>query len=63
MPEFTKIQYAEALAELTDCFLEKHGCFPLDNSRWKEAMSTAYMLIGQRNTEDRTKALAFIRKG
>lgn len=55
--KFSKIQYARALAELTDCFLEKHGCFPLDNPRWKEAMSTAYTLIGQPNTEARTARL------
>lgn len=50
---FSKMQYARALAELTDCFLEKHGCFPLDNARWKNAMSTAYTLIGQPKTEAR----------
>jgi|SRR6185369_5811494 len=54
---FTSTQYARALAELTDCFLEKHGCFPLDNARWKEAMSTAYTLIGQPNTQARETLL------
>lgn len=55
---FTAEQYARALAELTDCFLEKHGCFPLDNPRWKEAMSTAYTLIGQPKTQARMDAFA-----
>lgn len=54
--KFSADQYARALAELTDCFLERHGCFPLDNPRWKEAMSSAYTLIGQPKTQARVDA-------
>lgn len=46
-----------ALAALTDAFLEKHGCFPLDNAGWKAAMAEAYELVGQPNTIGRTAAL------
>lgn len=46
-----------ALARLTDSFLEKHGCFPLDNAKWKAAMTEAYALVGQPNTPQREAAL------
>jgi hypothetical protein len=46
-----------ALAALTDAFLERHGCFPLDNAGWKAAMADAYGLIGQPNTIGRSAAL------
>lgn len=47
-----------ALARLTDSFLECHGCFPLDNAKWKAAMTEAYALVGQPNTPARSSALA-----
>jgi hypothetical protein len=47
-----------ALADLVDAFLERHGCFPLDNPKWKSAMTEAYDLIGQPNTPDRIAKLA-----
>lgn len=50
-------RYAKALAELTDCFLERHGCFPLDNARWKAAMQRAYDLVGQPNTPARETSM------
>lgn len=58
-------QMAQALADLTDAFLELNGCFPLDEytpalKRRKEAMSRAYDLIGQPNTPDRDAKLALL---
>lgn len=47
-----------ALAELTDCFLEKHGCFPLDNARWNAAMTEAYRLIGNPHGAERATLVA-----
>lgn len=47
-----------ALAELTNCFLEKHGCFPLDNPRWNAAMKEAYRLIGNPYSGNRVMAMA-----
>lgn len=47
-----------ALAELTDCFLEKHGCFPLDNPRWNSAMTEAYRLIGNPHGPERATLVA-----
>lgn len=49
---------ANALADLTDCFLEKHGCFPIDNKRWNAAMVEAYALIGQPGTHSRTDKMS-----
>jgi hypothetical protein len=57
----SEARLAKALADLTDCFLEKHGCFPLDNPRWKAAMSEAYALIGQPGTPQRTELIALRR--
>lgn len=56
----TEMRLKLALARLTDSFLEKHGCFPLDNAKWRAAMTEAYALIGQPNTPARTAALAEI---
>lgn len=43
-----------ALAGVTDAFLDRHGCFPLDNKAWKAAMTEAYRIVGQPHTADRT---------
>jgi deoxyribodipyrimidine photolyase-like uncharacterized protein len=52
-----------ALADLTDAFLSRHGCFPLDQTNddqklWHRAMSRAYEIVGQPNTQARAIAVA-----
>lgn len=52
----------QALAGLTDAFLSRHGCFPIDlttpdQRQWHNAMSAAYTLVGQPNTPERNQAL------
>lgn len=52
----------EALADLTDAFLSRHGCFPIDQTNdkerhWHRAMTRAYELVGQPNTPERQAAL------
>ena len=55
---------AEALADLTDAFISRHGgSFPLDKvtddqKHWNRAMSRAYELVGQPGTPDRDAKLA-----
>lgn len=58
MPTPYELRLLTALARVTDSFLEKHGCFPLDNAKWKAAMTEAYALVGQPNTPARTAALS-----
>lgn len=67
-PIMPKIQAANAelwlaLAELTDCFLERHRCFPLDNPRWKAAMTEAYRLVGRPGTTAREVACSGVMNG
>ena len=50
------------LAMLTDAFLSRHGCFPLDRAtpeqrEWNQAMTLAYALVGQPGTMMRTMAV------
>ncbi len=58
-----------ALILLTDAFLSRHGCFPLDvntpeQREWHQAMSIAYSLVGPPGSMMRTAALrAGIRDG
>lgn len=52
-----------ALANMTDAFLNRHGCFPLDKTNdkerhWCAAMSEAYRLVGQPDTPARAAALS-----
>lgn len=59
----TKQDLVLALADLTDAFLSRHGCFPLDEvtpeqRQWKSAMARAYELVGQPDTIERRTALA-----
>lgn len=51
-----------ALADLTDAFLDKHGCFPLDNPQWRAAMTAAYLLVGQPNTPKRESTIQRLRE-
>lgn len=51
-----------ALADLTDAFLSRHGCFPLDiateeQRHWRRAMERAYELVGQPDTDARARAI------
>jgi hypothetical protein len=48
--EPTKEQALLVLAEVVDAFIERHGCFPLDNGRWRETMSKAYRMVGEPNS-------------
>ncbi len=53
----------EALADLTDAFLSRHGCFPVDQTNdkerhWHRAMKRAYGIVGQPNTLNREIALS-----
>lgn len=50
-----ELELEQALANLTDVFLECYGSFPLDNHKWRDVMKEAYRLIGQPNTPDRTR--------
>lgn len=70
MPDttLTSAELAEALANLTDAFLLRHGCFPLDRTTPAEkvindAMSEAYRLIGQPATPERDRKLSLARAG
>lgn len=50
------------LAMLTDAFLSRHGCFPLDKvtpeqREWNQAMTLAYSLVGQPGSMMRTMAM------
>jgi hypothetical protein len=50
----------KALADLTDAFLTRHRCFPLDRvtevqRQWNEAMVKAYAIVGQPGTGARTR--------
>lgn len=53
----------EALADLTDAFLSRHGCFPLGQTNnmerhWHRAMKRAYEIVGRPNTPEREAALS-----
>ncbi|MFC5509306.1 hypothetical protein [Bosea massiliensis] len=61
VPELSELR--RALAALTDAFLDRHGCFPLDKTndkerRWCAAMSEAYRLIGQPGSSHRAAEMA-----
>ncbi|MER8924317.1 hypothetical protein [Mesorhizobium sp. M0859] len=61
--ESAATELSAALAKLTDAFLNRHGCFPLDRGTddqklWRDAMAEAYGLIGQPRTIGRSTALA-----
>lgn len=70
MPDttLTSAELAEALANLTDAFLLRHGCFPLDRTTpgeklMNDAMREAYRLIGQPATPERDRKLSLARAG
>lgn len=52
-----------ALANLTDAFLSRHGCFPLDCTNkkerdWHDAMTDAYRLVGRPGSSHRVAEMA-----
>lgn len=55
--EFDKEKYVAVLGNMVDIFLERHGCFPLDNPKWKEVMGNAYTLVGQPDTDHRREIM------
>lgn len=56
-------EMANALATLTDAFINHLGCFPLDAytpemKARKDALTEAYRLVGQPNTSDRQRKMS-----